>query len=140
MRLYNRAKAGGYSNLKEIEAGIRKKRRQELEEICICELIGSGRNTTFITHAQSTDEYSFGLFFLFFIFIFGVTLVHANLCMHILVSLLKMVATLGMCLIFKTVVLSYRSYDTHFKIFKMERESFKKYSKAAIVEKKSFKR
>ena len=55
--------------------------------------------------------------------------------MHLYFSfIIKNGCALGMCLVFKTVVSSYRSYDT-FKIFKMERGSFKEYSEAAIVEK-----
>ena len=45
-----------------------------------------------------------------------------------------MAAALGMCFVFKTVVSPCRSNNT-FKIFKMVRESFKEYSKAATVEK-----
>ena len=37
-----------------------------------------------------------GSVFLFHFFIFGVTLAYAYLCMHVLVSLLKMAAMLGM--------------------------------------------
>ena len=45
-----------------------------------------------------------------------------------------MAAVLSMCLVFKTIVSSHWSNNA-FKIFKMEKESFKEYSEAAIVEK-----
>ena len=45
-----------------------------------------------------------------------------------------MAAALGMCFVFKIVVSSDRSNNTLI-IFKMETESFKEYSEAALVEK-----
>ena len=71
---------------------------------------------------------------LFCFFIFGVTLMRANLCTHILVLLLKMGAALGACLVFKTVVLFYRSYSTHLKHSKWKEKALKNTQKRSFKE------
>ena len=43
----------------------------------------------------------------------------------ILVSLLKMAAALGMCLVFNTVVSSYRSYNSHLKYSEWKEKGLK---------------
>ena len=69
--------------------------------------------STLITRAHSGMSLNLPAVFLV---IFCVAIVHENLCTHInLVSLCKNGAVLGMCLLFKTVVSSYRSNNTHLR-------------------------
>ena len=86
---------------------------------------------------QSTHEYKNGLSFSFSFLCqdFACKFMHAYFSFiidQVIGSPTKMAAALGMCSVFKTIVSSYQSNNT-FKILKMERESFKKFSEATTV-------
>ena len=99
------------------------------------------QSTIIITHARSVRELKFGLGFSSFYFLYYYYsnyyyyyycyyyLCHDFACkfMHTYGSFFctKMAAMLGMCLLFKTVVSSYWSNNTHFKYSKWKEKAFK---------------
>ena len=84
-----------------------------------------------ISHARSGMSRVFGTFFLllflFLLFFFCVS----RFCMQMYARILiefhctKMAAVLGMCLLFKTVVSSYRSNNTHLTYLKWKEKALK---------------